>query len=218
MLIAQEIVNQKEAWLSGVVVFITLCIAILSFFYQKKLIAISIFFISKQQTDRLQENERFFTPFCLLFFIVKLNVISLLIYLITTHFRVHLPFEDGFQNFIYFNAITFSFFTAHALLRRLLSFVLDYEALKKFSSDWVNYSNNLIIWLLPVLIVAIYNKSEYEWVILSPLVMLMFLLLLRFVFFVINHRKDISNSTLYFILYLCTFEIIPLLFLVRLAA
>ena len=170
---------------------------------------------TSQQADRTNEKVRFFTLFSLIFFVIKLCVVSLLSYLILMRFSV-LSISDSFQSYLLVLAATFCFFMLHSCIRYFISFVFDYQGYVTVNSAWNAYYNNLIIWLLPILLIVVYNHHLYEWLTYLLITCAVTLLLLRLIMIFSCHKKEISNAIPYFILYLCIFEIIPILFMVKL--
>lgn len=217
MHIAQEIAKQEHVWQTQVLFFVVLSLAVLSFYYGNKLRCVSTHFIKKanQQADRTKENMGFFSPFCLIFFAVKLGCVSFICYLIIDSFST-LPLSDSFQSFLAIAAVFFLFFASHACIRYFVSFVFDYQEYVKMNAAWNAYFNNLIIWILPILFVVIYNQHRYEWLIYLLIICTGILLLLRLVLIFYSHKKEILSGIPYFILYLCIFEITPIALVIKL--
>ncbi len=77
------------------------------------------------------------------------------------------------------------------------------------------YMNNISLWVLPFLLIHSYttfSKDFFKW---TSIAIFLILLILRYIFIISRYKKLIRTRLFYFILYICTLEIAPLLLFVK---
>lgn len=74
-----------------------------------------------------------------------------------------------------------------------------------------SYFNNLILWLLPFLVLTSYTPYNHDFNLKLTCIIFVILAIVRYTLLVTNNKKLIISNLFYFILYLCTLEIAPIL-------
>lgn len=175
-----------------------------------KEIIFSLFKISflEQQID---DNYRFINGFQLLFFSFSVIVLSLLVFdFKVVYFGVDShSFESFFQIFL----SLFGYLT----LKNLLEYILVYLFLLKrklayFMILKANYFFAISVYVFFVILLKEYAHLNQVFLYYFA----GFLFLVSFIFHFLNNKNLILNQLFYFILYICTFEIAPLLILFKL--
>ena len=154
-----------------------------------------------------EKNRSFFSVFHIIYFLYSLIIFSLTIFLfinIRDSNRYPLTIESYLPILI---SIVFYFLIRFSVEKALLKvYRLDnHLSFFMFSKRGYLYSFSTILFTVILLYVYGFNNSTFF------LVSVYFLLAVRIVLLFLNNKKLIINKLFYFILYICTFEIIPLL-------
>lgn len=161
--------------------------------------------------QQIDNNYRFINAFQLLFFSFSVIVLSLLVF----DFKVvysgvnSKSFEDFFQ--VFFGLL------GYFLLKNLVEFILVYLFLLKRKLTYfmilkANYFFAISVYVFFVILLKEYAHLNQVFLYYFA----GFLFLVSFIFHFINNKNLILNQLFYFILYICTFEIAPLLILFKL--
>lgn len=161
--------------------------------------------------QQIDNNYRFINAFQLLFFSFSVIVLSLLVF----DFKVvysgvnSKSFEDFFQ--VLFGLL------GYFLLKNLVEFILVYLFLLKRKLTYfmilkANYFFAISVYVFFVILLKEYAHLNQVFLYYFA----GFLFLVSFIFHFINNKNLILNQLFYFILYICTFEIAPLLILFKL--
>ena len=123
-------------------------------------------------------------------------------------------FSIALSFFVFTVALSWVFF--YIILFQLLDISLSKlfdirDEIGYLLSAKVAYLHNISLLLLPVLIIVVYN--DLSLFVLFGVFLVLFLLSLLLLF--VNNKNLIINKLFYFILYLCTLEIAPLLILYK---
>jgi len=79
-----------------------------------------------------------------------------------------------------------------------------------------SYLRTIVLFLLPLLLLVVYSPVYQFSILKITVACTLVLLVLRTVFILMNNKNLILNELFYFILYLCTLEIAPLVIILRL--
>jgi hypothetical protein len=143
-------------------------------------------------------------------------VISLIAYHINSFYNLNKNII-GVRGYGIIFLLIFSYFVIHYSISVLLATVLNFEKLfNKIVYDKVNYFNNLILWILPILIIYTYSNILEHMFFKVLLIFLTILLTIRYSLLLYNNKNLIFNNIFYFILYLCALEISPLVIILKL--
>lgn len=120
--------------------------------------------------------------------------------------------ESGFVYFLRILNLSLYFIISKYLLEKIAAIILDLEKLsERISVIKLNYRNFLGIVFLPVVMLLFYNSNSPKIIYYIVLGGMLFLNLFTYYQLIKFHQKLIKTYFVYFILYLCTFEIIPYL-------
>jgi len=218
MIEAENIIRQDSDWITITFVTILVVLAFQKKIFGNRLLHTSIFFFKKNKLISYLSKEKniFFNLYQVLSFIVQLLSLSLFIYFITPLLNI----ETTNNNLELYLKITFGvgfYYLIRFLIGSIFSAIFNLEKLhKKISYEKINYFNNLILWILPLLVLTCYYKYLGDLFLKITLIIFVILAIIRYVFLVINNKKLIFNNLFYFILYLCVLEIAPLVIIIKL--
>jgi len=215
---ATKIIHQNSDWITLVLLFVFMVLVMLKLVFKDRLFHISILFISKKYLLIYfsKEKKMLFNLFQGSLFVVQLLVLSLICYFANLYFQIY-PTQLNFSSFLFLFLGFLLYFSLRYFIGLLLAFLFNFKSeFNKIVYHKMNYFNNLILWLLPFLIVAIY-VTEYKKIALEiTFVLFVVLLILRYALVLTNNKKLIFNNLFYFILYLCALEIVPLIIILKL--
>lgn len=102
------------------------------------------------------------------------------------------------------------FYILKYLLEKSTGFLLGYDPqISNYLFQKQSYFNYLAVWLYPILLCITYYFKLTPVLIYIISYTCLFLLLISITLAITNHRKLFFSKDYYFILYLCTFEIVP---------
>jgi hypothetical protein len=147
-------------------------------------------------------------------FFLLFTFFSILIYSFII-FKLYLYFKKTISNntlLLYLEITNFTFW--YVIFRHVLEIIIGYFfKIKNFQDSilfykWIHLSKNAMI-LLPFIIIFHYYNLSSGFVILS--IIMSIVLVYNYFVLLQKKRKNIFNHLFYFILYLCTLEIAPLI-------
>lgn len=203
-------IDFSNNWLTLVLLFLLLLIAILKSINQQKLFGYSrAFFLKGFIAKKTEERESFFNVFNLVLFFFSSIIFGVVISLFVQYF---LDFKLSFMLFIKIYSLVLVYLFVFILLDRIIAnlFEINNEVSYLLSSK-IAYLYNTSLLLFPVLVIINYSFT-------STFVLFWFLigfLLLSILLLVVNNKNLIINKLFYFILYLCALEIAPLLIIYK---
>lgn len=203
--------NDLVTW-AFIFIFGVLCI--LNIFYSKRLLFTNVFFLSekyvalfysKDKKNSFKNRYDFF-----LFFLI--NILTFLLVLHCIFFKKNIDFD----RFIVITLTTIGYVFFDYFLKQFLSIIFNFKATQhKISYLKIGYFNNIILWILPFLIFYFYTNTFQEVTRTVIIFLLVFLFILRYIFIILKNKILITSHFFYFILYLCTLEIAPLIFFIK---
>ena len=209
--------NPKD-WITFIFLVILIILTIENFLFENRLLNTSSFFLKKKKMLFYFNKEKniFLNLFQILFFIVQLLTISLILYFLNPFLGLKIGFT-GFKLYIVVCIGVSLYFTFRLLTGIFLAFIFNIKPIhQKFSFEKISYFNNLILWILPLLILSSYAKQFDDLIFKITIFVFLFLLIIRYSLLLINNKKLIFNNLFYFILYLCALEIVPLVIILKL--
>ncbi len=217
MIEAKEIIFQNKDWITFIFLSIFFTLTIVRVLFKDRLLYINTLFLSKKYL-LLFNIERGKTPVAFqgLFFFVQLLVLSLLFYFASRHFQFYKNFLGIRAFFIILGNIGL-YFCAKYFIEIFLAYLFNLKKEHaKIRFEKTSYLNNLTLWILPLLIFSAYTNRFNELFFEITLLLFVLLLILRYVLVLLNNKRFIFNNLFYFILYLCTLEIAPLIIVLKL--
>jgi len=198
-------------WLTLVLVILTLVVFFLRVLNQEKLQGYFLGLFNKGFIDaEVEERMTIFNAFYILQFLFSVLVIALGIFTIANHYQT---FTNPLNSYLWISAGALAYFVLKKALEYGISFVLQIQGGVKFyliSKSSYLYSLSYFIFIFIVLF--FYADLPIN----SLFVCCGFGLLFRLILMITYNKNLIFNHLFYFILYICGFEIAPLLILFKL--
>ena len=215
---ATKIIHQNNDWITIVIIVIFIVLTLVSLLFKERLSHGNTFFLSKKNSSIYfnKGKAKLLNLFQIALFIVQLLVLSLLLYLANLYFQVHIQ-SLNFESYILIFCSVGIYFLLRYLIGLFVAFLFNFNSQHtKIVYDKINYFNNVVLWILPLLILSIY-AAKYQKIFLEiTFVVFALLLILRYCLILLNNKKLIFNNLFYFILYLCALEIAPLIIVLKL--
>lgn len=215
---AKEIIFLNNDWISVILFIILVLLAVIKYVFNEKLLHTSTFFLSKKylQIYFNRDKNSSLTLFQFLFFLVQSMTLGLLFYFINLKIIENSTFSS-FQGFLLISSGVLIYFGFRFLTGMFLAYIFSLKPVhKKIMHDKINYFNNLIIWILPFIFIISYVQFYEKQLVQLTLILFFILLLIRYSLFLLNNKKLIFSNLFYFIMYLCTLEIAPLIIILKL--
>jgi len=213
-----KIIYQNKDWITIVFLVILIVLTVTKVVFNQRLFRTNTFFLSRKYLSIYfnKEKRKLLNGFQILLFSVQLLVLSLLIFLANVYFQ----FQDELLNLEGYLVILFwvgLYFSLRYVLGFLLAYLFNYKnEYSKIIFDKSNYFNNVILWLLPLLIISVYSKYYNKLFFEITAMFFVFLLIVRYGLMLTMNKKLIFNNLFYFILYICALEIAPLIIVLKL--
>jgi hypothetical protein len=209
---ALEKIVVNTNWIPIVLVFLLSIIAILKIIDAEKLKGYVFALFNKGFIeDEVEENTSFFSSFYSLLFVFSSIVFSLVICLLVS--EINVAFLLDFSSFLLVFGVVFSYFICKSFFEvALSSLFLIKKQVRFYVVSKFSYLYSISFFLL-----ILYILFEFSPLDSSVFIYITFgLFLVRFIFHVSNNKNLIFSELFYFILYICAFEIAPLLTLFKL--
>ncbi len=216
---AKEIVPLNNDWITVVFFTILVLLVVLKVLYKERLFHISTLFLSKKYLLIYfnKEKAKSTQVFYILLFLVRLLVVSLILFLASNYISV-LKESLTLKSFTSIFVVLAVYFGLRYVIGVFLAFIFDLKnEHTKILYDKVSYFNTLILWVLPLLLISAYSYNHREILLKVTFAFFIFLLIVRYTLILINNKNLIFNHLFYFILYLCALEIAPLIIILKLS-
>jgi hypothetical protein len=166
--------------------------------------------------DFSNELKSSFNSFKGLFFLIQNLIFSLFFYQIYVLYSASGNKHNFYLFFIIFFGVT-CFLIAHYLISLLIARVFNFvDVFKSIHIVKFTYLKIVSLAILPVLLFMLYGEIENtEFLRMFSIAFFAVLMLLRAVLVVFKNNKVLIENLFYFIVYLCTLEIAPLLLIYK---
>ena len=214
---AKEISYYNNDWIAVILLLVLLLLTFVKIVYKEKLLIANTVFLSKKYLLLYfnKEKRNVFNGYQVILFTVQVIVIALL--LLFLNFGNQWLHKSLFTLFLTLAGLTLSYFAVRYVFGLFMAFIFNLKSEhSKITYQKISYLNNLALWVLPLLVLAIYTPKYQQLFIQITLIIVLILLILRYGLLMANNKNLIFNNLFYFILYLCTFEIAPLLIILKL--
>lgn len=203
-----------QDWLTLTIVFLVVLLTYMHYLYEDrfdKLISISK--SNEYFVEYMDKKAPFISVFNAILFFAQLGIFALLLFYIKESIDVS---ENGFETFYIVLFKLFLFIIGRYLIGKIISFVFGIDKIQGILSFVkFTYISKVAIYILPFIITLSYI-SLYNLLLLRVTTVLTILLLLFFYGkILLQNQKLIFRNLFYFILYLCTLEITPLIYLFK---
>jgi hypothetical protein len=215
---ATEIISQNNDWIIIVFLLILLALTIAKIFFNDRLLHVSTLFMSKKYFLMYfnKEKSNILNIFQIILFVVQLLVLSMFIYHSIIFYQLKMDFF-GLNKYLVIVAGVGFYLGFRYITGLFLAYVFDLKnGHNKLVFEKVNYFNNLILWLLPFLVLYVFTTDFKFFFFIITVSLFVLLIIIRYALILSNNKKLIINDIFYFILYLCTLEIAPLIIIFKL--
>jgi len=199
-------------WISIILVFLFAIIAILKTIDGDKLKGYVFALFNKGFIqDEVEENTSFFSSFYSLLFIFSSVVLALVTSLLVAETNKNTSFS--LSSFFLILGIIWSYFTIKSLLEiGVISLFFIKKEVRFYVVSKFGYLYSISFFLIILFVLFRFGPLNFSFFIAATLG----LFFLKFVFQVVNNKNLVFGKLFYFILYLCAFEIAPLLIMFKL--
>ncbi len=206
---AVERIINYDNWITLVVLFSVILLAIMKLIKPNKLLGHTLaFFTPGYFQKKADDNVSFYSPFNLTLFLFTSITISLFFFL------TFLPkyFEKSFFNYIVILSSIIIYLFSRQILDRTFSNILGLSIITNyFVISKSGYLSSLSLLLFPFIILYQYAINNTSFLISVFAILFVF----RAFLILYNNKKLVLRKLFYFILYFCTLEIAPLLILYK---
>jgi len=199
-------------WISIILVFLLAIIAVLKTIDGDKLKGYVFALFNKGFIqDEVEENTSFFSSFYSLLFIFSSVVLALVTSLLVAETNKNTSFS--LSSFFLILGIIWSYFTIKSLLEiGVISLFFIKKEVRFYVVSKFGYLYSISFFLIILFVLFRFGPLNFSFFIAATLG----LFFLKFVFQVVNNKNLVFGKLFYFILYLCAFEIAPLLIMFKL--
>jgi hypothetical protein len=199
-------------WISIILVFLFAIIAVLKIIDSDKLKGYVFAVFNKGFIeDEVEENTSFFSSFYSLLFIFSSTVLALVTSLLVAETNKNTSFSVS--SFFLILGIIWSYFTIKSLLEiGVIRLFFIKKEVRFYVVSKFGYLYSISFFLIILFVLFRFGPLNFSFFIAATLG----LFFLKFVFQVVNNKNLVFGKLFYFILYLCAFEIAPLLIMFKL--
>jgi hypothetical protein len=199
-------------WVSFILVFLFAIVAILKIIDAEKLKGyVFAMFHKSFLEDEVQENTSFFSSFYSLLFLFSCTVLALIMSLLISERNEDFSFSFSF--FLLVLGIIFSYFILKSILELLMvKLFLINKQVRFYVVSKFGYLYSISFFLLVLFVLFQFGPLNFSFFITIA----SGFFFLNFVFHVFNNKKLVFSKLFYYILYLCAFEISPLIIIFKL--
>ena len=198
-------------WFTLVLVLLVFLIFFLRGLNQEKLQGYFFALFNKGFIDtEVEERLTIFNTFYIVQFFFCILVIALSIFTIVSHYQ---DFAKPFNSFLHITAGTLSYFVLKKVFEYGISTVLQIQGgVKFYLISKSSYLYSLSYFIFALIVLFVYAALPIN----SLFIFLGFILSFRLILMITYNKNLIFNHLFYFILYICGFEIAPLVILFKL--
>jgi hypothetical protein len=199
-------------WVSFILVFLFAIVAILKIIDAEKLKGyVFAMFHKSFLEDEVQENTSFFSSFYSLLFLFSCTVLALIMSLLISERNEIFSFNFSF--FLLVLGIIFSYFTLKSILELLMvRLFLINKQVRFYVVSKFGYLYSISFFLLVLFVLFQFGPLNFSFFVTIA----SGLFFLNFVLHVFNNKNLVFSKLFYYILYLCAFEISPLIIMFKL--
>jgi hypothetical protein len=203
-----------QNWITVIIVFLIALLVLLHFSYKIRFVKfISIIKTKEYFVDYINKGNPFVSLFNGVLFLFQLGVYALFVYLIKMSYR---KLDNGLSVFLDILSMLFLFIIGRYLIGKVISYILGIDKIQGILSFVkFTYFSKVAIYLFPLVIVLFYIPYYQRELLMGVMSLAVAMLLYFYGKLLLQNQKIIFRNLFYFILYLCTLEIIPLVYLYK---
>tara|TARA_Y100000034_G_scaffold105927_1_gene134199 strand:+ start:560697 stop:561335 length:639 start_codon:yes stop_codon:yes gene_type:complete len=200
-----------QDWLTFVLLSLLLIVFVLRGLSAEKLQGTFLALFNKGLVDiEIEERLGLFNPFQLVQYLFTIGVLAVSCFVVADYYN---PYLNKFTVFTIYLGGVFGYFLLKRSLELGLANALQIqEGVHYYMRFKSIYLNSISFFLFAILIVFSYGSMHMN----VFLTLVFILVLFRLILLVVYNKNLIFNHLFYFILYICAFEIAPLLILLKL--
>ena len=203
-------------WITITFIFMIGWLVLANFLFKKRFFKFSKPFQSKRYFVDYISITTIFHPFNIIFLIFQINFYAFLVLKIMEYFNKSLSKNELFL-FLKINLVMLIFYILRYFYGKIFAFVFKMKKEQEgLSFVKTSYLAKTALYIFPLLIIFNYIDFKNGLLFLILGIYTGLILLVKYVFIMQQNQKLIFNKLFYFILYLCTLEIIPLLLVLKL--
>jgi hypothetical protein len=203
-----------QNWITVIIVFLIALLVLLHFLYKIRFVKfISIIKTKEYFVDYINKGNSFVSLFNGVLFLFQLGIYALFVYLIKMSYR---KLDNGLSVFLDILSMLFLFIIGRYLIGKVISYILGIDKIQGILSFVkFTYFSKVAIYLFPLVIVLFYIPYYQRELLMGIMSLAVAMLLYFYGKLLLQNQKIIFRNLFYFILYLCTLEIIPLVYLYK---
>jgi hypothetical protein len=152
-----------------------------------------------------------FDRFNFLLFIVQILLVTLMLSFLLKTYNYSTE-----KNYLFIAIIVTSFISVKYFIEKILASIFEIEKfVSRFQFHKISYTNLIPILLFPLLILFIFTDLDKKIIITSTFTLFLILNVIALALTIKKQQKVILRWFFYFILYLCAFEIIPYILVIK---
>ena len=215
---ALELHQSYLSWIFPAFLLIFGLVAFLRIFYPKHFADYQNLLFNNKYIVIYGKKERRLHLFMTVLFLLQCVCLALLFYVILKNFGITELYNSQFM-FLELVLIVFSLLITKLLLQQWISSLFDlYDFARDYIFTRVSYSSYAAIVMVILLFLGVYipftNKNQLFLLLFVLVSILLAINVLGWIKIIKNNQKEIKPYLFYFILYLCTLEIAPYIFLI----
>ncbi len=206
------ILSLKNDWITFIFLLIFILLVLVKLIYKERLFLLSLVGVSKKYFLKYgKDNQLIFNGFNLVLFIVQTLIGMLIVYAFLYFYSPRIVEESSFLFLKIFSTLSIVFLIRY-LIGKGLGILFDVKNThNQISFVKMSYLFSIFLLILPFLLLLFYSE-KYNLMFFQLLIaILSILLIIRYLFILINNKNYIASRLFYFILYLCTLEIASIL-------
>ena len=209
---ALDKITSSTNWILLVLVFLFVIIAVLKIIDAEKLKGYVFALFNKGFIEsEAEEDILFFSSFYSLLFVFSATVLALTVSLLAS--EINVAFSLTFSSFLSVLKLVFSYLIVKRFLELAFArLLLIKKQVRFFLVCKLSYLYSVSFFLLVFYILFLFSPLNYFYF----TVIILGLFTLRYLFLLTSNKKLVFSELFYFILYICAFEIAPLLTLFKL--
>ena len=215
---ALELHQSYLSWIFPAFLLIFGLVAFLRIFYPKHFADYQNLLFNNKYIVIYGKKERRLHLFMTVLFLLQCVCLALLFYVMLKNFGITELYNSQFM-FLELVLVVFSLLITKLLLQQWISSLFDlYDFARDYIFTRVSYSSYAAIVMVILLFLGVYipftNKKQLFLLLFVLVSILLAINVLGWIKIIKNNQKEIKPYLFYFILYLCTLEIAPYIFLI----
>ena len=203
---------ENKDWISFLFVAILALLAFIKTYHVFRFKEFLNLLVNNKYIIIFNKKERSGVLFTFLLLLVQGGILSVAIWLLLEFFAIKISFYNIPQQYLVMLGVGLFIFLKF-IFQRFVSYVFDFDT---FSRSYLfirlSYSNYAAFVLVFLLFLNIYATGNNIYLLAFSLVIFLYIQILGVISFAKLYKNEIKQYWYYFILYLCTFEIAPYVF------